>query len=713
MTRRQSPVFGAALAVGVALSAHPQGGQVVTDQRPPVTFRAETNFVEIDAIVTDRDGRFVPGLTKEDFQVIEEGKPQTIAAFDLVRIPVDPTPPPLSPIISPEPDTVTNREPFTGRLFLLLLDDLQTDVSRTQIVRKAARDFIERHQGANDLVAVAFTSGRSAGQDFTGQRSRLVAAVDRFTGVKLPSATKSKAEDLVLELMKPVEVQQPPQDRFEAERALRAKSSLNSLRTLSEYLAGIRGRRKVLVYLGEGVDYDFVDPIEPNVMTIARDVGGITSALRDAASAATRGNVNIYSLDPRGLSTGVEQALDLPTASPQPKIAVGAGTVSRDAVSSTALVAEQTRSHQVLRTLADQTGGVAFLNTNDTNGALDRIVVESSSYYILGYYAPPGRRDGRFRTVDVKVTKPGLRVRARKGYFAPGAATAAAPVPPAGKASPQLQEAARSPLPIDGLAFSAAAAPFQGTSPRGSVVLVVEIDPARLAFTPQAGVQNTRLELQVTATDPTARPATTTTHHLAELRLTPQTYETVRAEGVRIVRRLDLAPGRYRLQLAVRDETSGAIGTLFDDVEVPNLFEPPLALSGLLVVSAAATRMPTVEPDAALGALLPGPHTARRVFPDNDTLAVYAEIYDNDLTTPHMVRVATTVRTAEGREVFSARAEHASGELKGEGIRSGGFAHRVTVPASELGVGRFVLRVEAVRSTDQLKVVRDVPFEIR
>jgi hypothetical protein len=182
---------------------------------------------------------------------------------------------------------------------------------------------------------------------------------------------------------------------------------------------------------------------------------------------------------------------------------------------------------------------------------------------------------------------------------------------------------------------------------------------------------------------------------------------------VRIGRRLDLAPGRYRLQLGVRDETSGAVGTLLTDVDVPNLFGPPLAMSGLLVVSAAATRMPTVEPDPALSALLPGAHTARRAFPSNDTLAVYAEIYDNDLAAPHKVRVATTVRTIDGGEVFSARAEHASDELKGEGVKSGGFGHRVTIPAGDLGVGRFILRVEAVRSTDQLKVVREVPFEIR
>ncbi len=151
----------AAGSLAPAAQGPPLPAAPVPDQRPPVTFRTETNFVEIDAIVTDRDGRFVADLTRDDFRIVEEGKPQAIAAFTLVRIPIDRT---LSTGVvrqQVEPDAASNRQAFDGRIFMLLLDDLQTDLTRTPFVRKAAREFVERHVSDNDLVAVTFTGSRS------------------------------------------------------------------------------------------------------------------------------------------------------------------------------------------------------------------------------------------------------------------------------------------------------------------------------------------------------------------------------------------------------------------------------------------------------------------------------------------------------------------------------------------------------------------------
>ncbi len=244
---------------------------------------------------------------------------------------------------------------------------------------------------------------------------------------------------------------------------------------------------------------------------------------------------------------------------------------------------------------------------------------------------------------------------------------------------------------------------------------MVEVDPSKLAFSRQGDVEATDLELQLSATDPGARTSHHASHHIAELRLRPQTHERVLREGVRITRRLELRPGRYRLHLGVRDRTGGALGTLLTDLDVPDFSTPPLAVSGVVLVSAAATRMPTVESDRALTALLPGDQTARREFPANDTLALFAEVYVNDLTRPHTVRVTTSVRSEDGAEVFAARAEHDSAELAKAGgdDRSAGFGHRVTIPAERLGPGRYVLRVQAQRSIDDAPVMREVPFRIR
>jgi VWFA-related protein len=705
--RRLMPLgLAASIAVSVSLAG---SQQAPVDQRPPVTFRSEINFVEIDAIVTDRDGRFVPDLVKEDFEVIEEGKRQAISTFNLVRIPVDRS---LSTGLAREtvePDVVSNRAAFSGRIFLLLLDDLQTDLSRTHFVRQTAREFIERHVSANDLVAVTFTSGRSSAQDFTTNRVRLTAAIDRFSGVKLKGKTAAmiEAKDLNRNVLDSRTQQRPPpplDDPYAAERMMRAKASLEVLERMSEYLAGIRGRRKALVYLGEGIDHELVEQVVIDRPSVQNDVAGVRERMRDAIAAATRANVSVYPIDPRGLSTGLEDAIGLPTVTLDPK----------SPLSPTKILDEINRSHMWMRSVSEETGGLPLLNTNDITAPLARIVDDSSSYYILGYYAPAGRKDGRFRRVEVNVTRPGLEVRARKGYYAPGGDKVPAAKTDA-KTSPELREALSSPLPVDGLTFTASATPFKGVPPHASVALVVEVDASRIGFSERGGLRNTDLELYVAAADPQAKTSTYAAHHLAELRLQSQTFASVKAEGVRIIRRFELRPGRYRVQVGVRDRTGGALGTVFTDVDVPDFFATPLAMSGVVLVSAAATRMPTVESDRALAALLPGDHTARRDFPANDTLVIFAEIYDNELARPHVVRVTSTVRREDGTEVFSARAEHTSEELSkaAGGTRPGGFGHRVTVPAPTLGPGRYVLRVQAQRSIDEQPVRREVPFIVR
>jgi hypothetical protein len=116
-----------------------------SEQQPPLTFKVEINYVEIDAIVTDAQGNFVRNLTKDDFQVFEQGKPQTVSVFSLVDIPLERPDAPLFAASPIEPDVRSNRKEFDGRVFVLVLDDLNTSFSRTERVRTAAKQFIERH----------------------------------------------------------------------------------------------------------------------------------------------------------------------------------------------------------------------------------------------------------------------------------------------------------------------------------------------------------------------------------------------------------------------------------------------------------------------------------------------------------------------------------------------------------------------------------------
>src|SRR5262245_60548373 len=167
-----------------------------TPPQPPVTFKVEVNYVEIDANVTDAQGNFVRGLTRDDFQILEDGKPQSLTAFSMVDIPVTRPDPPLFAKTAIPPDVVSNRTPFEGRVFVLVLDDLNTRIARTARTRAAARQLVERYIGANDIVAVVNTSGYGkAMQDFTSNRALALRAIDASMGNKAESATSAALQD--------------------------------------------------------------------------------------------------------------------------------------------------------------------------------------------------------------------------------------------------------------------------------------------------------------------------------------------------------------------------------------------------------------------------------------------------------------------------------------------------------------------------------------
>ena len=178
-------------AAFVALAAAAGIGQ----QQPPPsletpTFKAEVEYVEVDALVTDAQGRFIRDLTKDDFQVFEDGQRQTISTFTLVDLPIERAERPLFAEAPVEPDVRSNERQFDGRVYVVILDDLHTDAHRTTQVKLAMRQFIERNLGANDLMAVVHTGGRTdAAQEFTSNKRLLLASVDKFMGRKLVSAT--------------------------------------------------------------------------------------------------------------------------------------------------------------------------------------------------------------------------------------------------------------------------------------------------------------------------------------------------------------------------------------------------------------------------------------------------------------------------------------------------------------------------------------------
>ena len=648
---------------------------------PAVTFKVEVNYVEVDARALDAQGNFVRDLNKEDFQILEDGVPQTVAAFAFVNIPVER---PEVPLFAREPiesDVATNARDFDGRVYLFVLDDLHTHPLRSQLVKAAARRFIETKLGANDKAAIVTTSGISeAKQEFTDNRRLLLQAVDRFMGRKLRSATLGG-----LQSYSPTAA-----DPEAAERGYNADTALRALKNVADFLAGVRGRRKALIYISEGIDYDIHD------MFNNRDSSRLVQTARDAVAAATRSNVSIYAIDPRGLTSLADEAIEVSGAG-----GLGPGSLQR----------ELQLSHDNLRMLAAETGGFAVVNTNDFTDAFDRIVTENSSYYVLGYYPTNERRAGRVRKIDVRVRRPGLQVRARNSYIeAQGRApVSAAPARAAGTPA-ALDETITSPLPLSGLTMSATAAGFKGEAPNAVVTIVIEARGSDLRLKAENGKYAGKLDLSIVAVDRNGNIKGTRRATL-DLGLRPETFARVSEFGMRFLSRLELPAGRYQLRLGALSTESGARGSVFYDLEVPDFSKGRMTMSGLLVTSEAAGRTPTAQADAQPFDILPTPPTTMREFPSGDELALFAEVYDNQLSPPHMVDITTNVLTDEGRVVFTNTESRSSTELQG---KAGGYGYTTRIPLKNLAPGLYVLRVDARTRTGQDEpITRQVQFRIR
>ena len=475
------------------------------------------------------------------------------------------------------------------------------------------RKFIQEKLGANDLMAVIHVGGKSENsQEFTSSKRLLLAAVDKFLGKAERPATLEAYERYLATVGTPMA---DGADPMVQKRGFDARNTLEELEAVASWFGSVRGRKKSILFVSEGIDYDIEDVFGK------QDASMIMDRTRDLIRSATKSNVSIYAIDPRGLSDMGDFAIEL-NGLP----ADGGDGLSDQQLQSLGprgLQNELRLQHNSLRTLAEETGGFAVINTNSFENTFNRIVEENSSYYVLAYYPPNPKRDGKFHNIRVRVNRPGLTVRARRGYANP---SGKAPVPAANAASRlsvETREALDSPLPVSGLTMQVFAAPFKGTAPKASVLLGVEISGKNLQLA--AGDQ---LQLSYYAMDAKGKYQGGSTETVT-LNLRPETKAIVEQTGLRALSRLELPPGRYQLRVAANELSSKAVGTVLYDLDVPDFSKAPISMSGLAITSPAATRLPTVRPDVELRQVLPAPPVAAREFQADEELALFAEVYDN------------------------------------------------------------------------------------
>jgi VWFA-related protein len=707
----------ACLAIGI-------GAQQPPSPQTPI-LRASVDQVIVDVVVTDEHGGVVPALTADDFEIYERGQRQTVGTFSEVSLPL------VRPLHATAPvaasDVRTNQRRPEGRIYVVVLDDHHVGVSRTGLVQRAAREFLNRQVQAGDLVAVVTTTGvGGAFQDFTEDASLASAAIGRFVG-RQPGETaalQKTAEDASMARAAQSQAQTAQQqaaaqvgadlsvnqaaatqaesafgarnadpmavrrnstaiiadgaitdnDDAAVEAQERARITLRTLRTIADGLGGIPGRRKAILYFSEGL------PVTARAADLVDEMSRVTAA-------AARANVTLYAFDPRGLD-----------------LHMGAELLATGVSPSTQLQQKRRLSADMLRSLAAETGGSATLETNDINGALARVASESSHYYLLGYAPTDAAHDGRYRSIAVKVKRPGLRVSARKGYLAPD--DSAPPPPSFSGLGPELSELVRRPMSTLGLPLAVMAVPLP--IELDNVTVTVEVGANALGFDERDGRHENTVDLAIVPVGIGGKVYPLVNGH-ARLALPPADAAAVRTLGLRMVERLTLPPGTYQLHVAAREVRQGAAGSVICDLVVPDRSAPGLSMTPLLVSGTRARRVPSANrDDRVLRALGGGPPTTSRVFHRDETLSAYAEVVDVGAAIRRDVELVTIVRDARERDVVHSVRPNASD--RAEPGKS--FPYAIDIPLRTLPPGRYLLRVEARAAGTADPVVREVRFEV-
>ncbi len=699
---------------------------LVAAQAPEVTFKVEVNYVEEDVRVVDKDGNFVRGLKHEDFQVMEDGKPQKVQTFGMVDIPNTRLRKPLylGPDALPiEPDVAVNKQVLDGRLYLIVLDDYHVAPLRTQSVRNLARRFVLEKLGPDDQAAVVVTSGLTrASQDFTQNRRLLVEAIENFVGQKMPSAgvarNESKSRDMdrtgqpIDDAGDPITID--PVNRYVAddratERMFQTRQALNSLRSISEWMSAIQGRRKAIIYISEGADYNLFDIFtggDPSNFNF-ENFNMIQTETWDTVSAASRSNVQIYSVDPRGLSSMAQEDIEIGGLAP------GAYNLGPKQ-----LTQELQTSQDNLRLLSEETGGVAFVGRNNFDAAFDRIVQENSSYYVLGYYSTNDRRDGKLRNITVRVAGyPDAQVTYRKRYAAPrGRAprntAAGKPLDPTKTLTAELVNTMASPLPKTGIQLRLTAIAKKGAGKNSDVEVLIDTHGRDLTFTEKNGTFNNRLSLSLGVFNKQGKSVFAERPDV-DLNLRPESHTRVTEHGVRLLRHLSLPPGRYQLRVAAQDSGKVKQGSAHFDLDVPDFTKNPIALSSV-ALAATADRSVYSPPKPGFdpfNGLLPGPPSALREFPMSSEISAAVEVYDNKPVPVHGIDVTARVKADDGRVVFTKHEQRSSEELHGT---PGGFGYTFRIPLQGWTPGLYVLEVEArSRVSGSEAVTRVIQFEVK
>jgi VWFA-related protein len=676
-----------ALSIGVVVglaSAFPRAQNAPAGQVP--TFRSSVRLLQIDAVVRDDNGRFVPHLTKDDFELLEDGKPQEILTVSEVNLPLDTRGRPAATVDAGAASAATGIEADAGRVYVMVL-------SAGGQTRQIAREFVENYFGPTDLMAV-LSGGVAVTQGLSGDKANLLDAIDHAPAASVASSLAELLE---------------PQKREPCEGANERIRSLRMLREVVVNLSAVGGRRKAILYfsgiVGVGFDFEDCTPVRREYDEMVRT--------------AVRNDVRIYPIDPRGFTvgfekpdsgvrnpgelggiignlpqTGLHQVNDTP---PPPGANLGlGGTVNGMMVSASPGHAGATMAARIL---ANDTGGTAIANTGNFSGGFTRIVRDNSEYYVVSYYSSTPR-DGAFHRVNVSVrNRPALEIRARSGYTAAAPDQKGKAVRPPKLLSASARDVLSGTTAHNDLPLEIFTSVYQAAGYQGSVLIGAHLPGTSLHL-----AANDRIELSYAAIDRWG-----TMRAVERRAFTLTMNDTMRARvaqsGVRLFGRIQLPRGTYQIRVAA-SQPGGGTGAATADVEIPDYTDLPLSISDVVVSSALGRSLLTLEEDPVMRQALPAQPTAARRFARADTITPFAEIFDTHWILTRELGVTSTVRASDGRVV--ARQEQT--------LRSasrGRFYYKADVPLQSFAPGTYVLNLEVfTRDGVPASASQEMAFEV-
>jgi VWFA-related protein len=418
MTPKLNGFWSTAALVCLVTGLSAQSPAPPADQQTPPNFRVQIDAVTMDVIIKDDQGRFVPDLRKDEFEVYEDGVKQEITSMTMshggrVTNVLEAAPPaPPEGIILPPVRRVTDT---SGRIFLFFVDDLHLQFQNSGRVRELFKKIAKNLVHDGDLFGIVSSGPSSIAIDMTYDRRRLDEAINKIAGSGLkPSEIINRGSGS----------EGPTELRYNAHVAF------STMREGLENLEKVHNRRKALVWVSEGYDFnpfqesrlglrDANSPFlqnQSNVMRNSANEDGTTQRdplndmqkqsetfsdsdlafeLGELTRSANRANTTIYTIDPRGLVAGSD--ID-------------------EQVDPSEWNAFVRKSQDSMRVLAEETGGLAVVNMNDFDKALKQIDAASSDYYVLGYYSSNPDPTKRRRQIEVKTSRKGLNVFSRKEY---------------------------------------------------------------------------------------------------------------------------------------------------------------------------------------------------------------------------------------------------------------------------------------------------------